>query len=178
MQATIASNAARLRHLHDRIDTTFREQPHGPEHRAACDEFHREYDSLAFPGGLAAGLKQLKNNNPEVIEAALQFMVEDPRFFRSGYIKEEILRRLKHCDLSNQQQSRIAMLIVRSMDGGGRREFEGYSRLARRIHPPSLIAAAQTRLSSRNLEIVRRAKAVLHVLKSNHLLPMQQGDPS
>lgn len=173
MQASIASNAARLRQLHERIEETFREKPHGPEHHKACDEFHREYDSLAFPGGLIAGLKRLKNNDPEAIEAALQFMVEDPRFFRSGYIKEEILRRFKHCDLSGEQHSRIAMLMVRSMDGGGRREFEGYARLARRIHPLTLIIAVKERLSSVNPEVTRRAKAILHVLESNHLLPIQ-----
>jgi hypothetical protein len=169
MPSWIDSSAAHIRQLHDRIDETFRAHPHGPEHHAACDEFHRAYDSLAFPGGLSAGMEGLQNADPEAIELAVQFLQADPRFFRSGYIKETILHRLKRSPLTKDQQSRLAELIVRSVDGGGQREFKGYSRLARRIHPPAMLEAVNARLSSPSPEVVPRAKAVLHVLDSNHL---------
>ncbi len=169
MQGSIACNAARLRQLHERIHETFQARPHGPEHHAACDEFHKAYDSMAFPGGLSAGLKRLKNSDPEAVELALQFLQADPYFFGSGYIKENILRQFKRFPLTKDQHLRLAALIVRSIDGGGRREFRGYSRLARKIHPESLLEAVNTRLPSSNPEVVLRAKAVLHVLDSNHV---------
>jgi hypothetical protein len=169
MQNWLASSAARLRQLKERIEETFRAHPHGPEHHAACDEFRKAYDSLAFPGGLAAGLKRLKNADPEAIELALQFLEADPYFFGSGYIKENILRQFKRYPLSKDHHVRLAALIVRSIDGGGRREFRGYSRLARKIHPESLLEAVNARLASSKPEVIFRAQAVLNVLDSNHV---------
>lgn len=167
---SISADASRLRQLRDRIRESFRKQPHGQEHHTACAQFHREYDSLAFPGGLKAGLDRLKQRDAEAVESAIQFLEIDPRFLYSGYIKEELLRRLKHCELTAQQQTRLARLIIRSMDHGGRREFRGYSRLVRRIHPPAVLNAVRERLSSPDPEQVRRAQAVQQVLRSNHLL--------
>jgi hypothetical protein len=169
MVGSIACNAERIRQLYERIEETFREKPHSPEHLAACEQFHNEYDSLAFPGGLKAALERLKRPDKKLVETAVQFLEADPRFFRSGYIKETLLRRLKHCPLTEQQQLRVSRLIIRSMDAGGRKEFQGYSRLARTIHPPKLLDAVALRLQSSNPEQVRRAKAVQHILDSNHL---------
>src|SRR4051794_17207085 len=92
----IAAHASRLRELHDAVHRCFREQPHGPAHRAACAEFHARYDALAFPGGLRDGLRRLKELDAGAVEAAIQFLEEDPWFYRSGYVKEEIAGRLKH----------------------------------------------------------------------------------
>ena len=167
---TIASNAVRLRELKDRVDRTFSTMPHGTEHHQACNEFYDNYDSLAFPGGLEVGLEQLARFKPKVIETSIKLLEIDPRFFRSGYIKEKLLRRLKHCELTDDQRLRLESMIVRSMDCGGRREFEGYSRLARRMHSPAFVAAVMTRQLSSNCEVVRRAHAVMHILETNHLL--------
>jgi hypothetical protein len=93
MRGSIASNAQRIRQLYQRINETFQDKPHGPEHHAACKQFH-EYDLLAFPGGLEAGLERLKHPDLEIVEATVQFLEADPRFLRSGYIKETLLRRL------------------------------------------------------------------------------------
>jgi hypothetical protein len=57
------------------------------------------------------------------------------------------------------------------MDGGARREFEGYSRLAGKVHLPSMIVAVRQRLSSGRPEVVRRAERVRDVLKTNRQWP-------
>jgi len=163
MQELIRENAERLRHLFARIHEFKR--PAGPAHRAACAEFHESYDALAFPGGLDR-LDRLKERDPETIAAAVQFLEAAPHFFRSGYLKEEILQRLKSCPLTDGQRERLSLLIIRSIDGGPRRVHRAYARLAGVVHPPELIEAVRSRARSDDPEVKRRAEGVLEVIQS------------
>lgn len=168
MHPQITLNAVRLRELYSRLNEEFRKSPHSPEHHAACEAFHEAYDSLAFPGGLRLGLDKLRDSDPEAVASAIAYLEAEPRFFRSGYIKETILRRMKQCSFSDAQQALLAKLIVHSIDQGGRREHVGYSRLAGVIHPTALVSDVQTRLMSPDAEVARRARDVWHALESRH----------
>jgi hypothetical protein len=158
--ASIAENARRLRELYSCTHCD------GPEYHAACAAFHAQYDSLAFPGGLADGLRKLRACDRSTVETVIDFLEEDPRFFRSGYIKETMLRRLKACPLLDRQKRRLVRLVIRSMDGGGRREFQGYSRLAPVVLSDGLLESVRVRLTSNDAEVARRAALILRVLKS------------
>jgi len=158
----ISYNAARLRELNARVMEAFSRKPHGPEHKVACEAFHAQYDQLAFPGGLERGLALLSEKDPDTVDTAIAFLEADPRFFRSGYIKEKLLSRLKHVPLWQHQVQRLS----RSVDGGGRREFHGYARLAGALHAHAIAEAMHERQSSRDPEVARRAREVLHVLAS------------
>lgn len=166
ISSVINANATRLRDLKDRIKQAFARRPHGADHRAACDDFHAQYDQLAFPGGLERGLALLREKDPGTVETAIAFLETDPRFFRSGYIKEEMLSRLKHVALSDRQVQRLGLLVIRSVDGGGRREFRAYARLAGVLRTPAIAAAVSGRQNSKNPEIARRAQEVLHIVAS------------
>jgi len=167
-QSIFDTNAARLRDLGARIRETSRKGPQGPEHSAACAEFHDAYDGLAMPSGLERHLHLLREGDEQAVSMAVAFLSADTRFFRSGYIKEKILRRLKHAPLTRHQQIVLRRLILRSVDGGGRREFQGYARLAGVLDSPDVRNAMTIRLQSVNAEIRRRAREVLHVLESRH----------
>lgn len=169
MQETISANANKLAQLYRRVKEEFAKKPHGEKHRAACEEFHRDYDLLAFPGGLRAGLKRMKECDSEIVEMSIVFLEVDPMFFGSGYIKEAILRRLKRCLLNEDQRVRLIKIIVRSMDAGGRREFRGYSRLAAVIHSNLLAREVKARLNSSKAEVVRRANAIQHIWRTSHI---------
>jgi len=162
----ISHNAERLRELNDRVNQAFRRAPHGADHVAACEAFHAQYDQLAFPGGLERGLALLSEKAPEAVKAAISFLEADPRFFRSGYIKEKLLSRLKHVPLSRSQVQRLGCLVVRSVEIGGRREFHAYARLAGALGTPAIVEAMRERQDSPDPEVARRAQEVLHVLAS------------
>jgi hypothetical protein len=79
----------------------------------ACAEFHARYHLLAFPGGLneETFFDQLGKGDPVITEWALCFLELRPYFFRSGYVWQKLLRRLKHVPLSEQQQRQFSDVI-------------------------------------------------------------------
>ena len=162
----ISHNASRLRELHDHMMEACQREPHGPEHKAACEAFHAQYDQLAFPGGLGRGLALLGGKHPYAVETAIAFLEADPWFHRSGYIKEKLLSRLKHVPLSQHDVRRLSRLVIRSVDGGGRREFHAYARLAGALQAQVVAETMRERQASRDPEVARRANEVLHVLAS------------
>jgi hypothetical protein len=166
MRGLITANAARLRELHDELHRAFREHPHGPAHQAACHAFRSNYDQLAFPGGLEAGLVRLKALEPDAVEIAIRFLEADPWFFRSGYIKEEIIRRLKHAPLTTAQRASLRAVVIRSVvverTGLPRR----LATLAPVVDSPEFRKEIETVAESSDRRIQLRAKQVLHNLRS------------
>lgn len=103
-------NAEELRRLHQRVHETHRLRDRGPEHRqrwaTACEEFHRRYDALAFPGGYGGVLERIVAGDHGTIDAALDFVECRPYFFRSGYMYKDLLRKLKRAPLTGSQARR------------------------------------------------------------------------
>jgi hypothetical protein len=110
-RCVIQENAKRVTELHDRIHETVKRRDTSPEARAewsrACDEFHTQYDALAFPGGYAAGLEKIQAGDSRAIEDALAFLEVRPYFFRSQYIRTKLTRLLKHAQLTARQTERF-----------------------------------------------------------------------
>ena len=92
----------------------------------AIDQFYR----LAFPGGLGHGLKSLAANDLNAIESAVCVLEVDPWFFRSGYIKAELVKQLSRVPLSDDQRGRLRSVILQRIRGRDIREFRSYCRLA------------------------------------------------
>jgi hypothetical protein len=131
----IESHAAKLRELHE-VWVTFRIRDEGDAQREAwseaCRRFHSSYDELAFPGGLSNAMSMLPAKNPTTIEVAVRFLESDPWFFRSGYIKAELMKHLRRVPLSEDQRIRLQQVILaRVREAKNRRELRWYCRLAR-----------------------------------------------
>jgi hypothetical protein len=143
--------------VHQKVHRTHRNKRGGLEHRAAASLFQANYDAFAYPGGLTVGLALLKALQPQAIETAVRFLEADPWFHRSGYVKEELLRRLKHAALSPEQARRLSDLVIRSLTGGAGRVFRYYKNLAPRLDAIRIKEAAQAHLEEGNPETRRRA---------------------
>lgn len=161
----ISENAARLRTLHEEVTNALSEEGKGIRWSRALAAFRESYDRLAFPGGLERGLAALKAGDTDAVEHAVRFLESNPYFFRSGYIKEEIIRRLKHVSLSSDQRTRMGAVILDSLSG--------YNKMPRKI--AQLAPIADSPEFRRKLEEVldltdeessHRARQVLHVLHS------------
>ena len=115
LQALITANAAEVTRLHDRIGETLKHRYKTPEQtkrwETACSEFHRRYDSLAFPGGYSTARERIAAGDLDAIEAALCFAELRPYFFRSGYMFKELLPKLKKANLSIEQVERLDRVL-------------------------------------------------------------------
>lgn len=156
----------RIRQLTEKIHKEFAIRPHGDAHHAATNDFHRQYYTLAFPGGLWEMMEKLKDGDTDAIEVSIQYLEAKPRCFRSGYIAEEILHKLKHVTLTDDQVSRLVKLIVDSIGAGPHRVFMRYTRLARVLGDPRIRAAADKLIDDQNPETRRRVQHVLQVITS------------
>jgi hypothetical protein len=126
------ANAAEITRLQQAVMATARERHRNAEAHgawvAASAEFRRRYDDLAFPGGYFTALERLDAGEPQAFEAAVAFVTCRPYFFRSGYLRTALLRRLKRLAPGTRHETRIAEII----------EAERRRRTARRP-PPSRV---------------------------------------
>jgi hypothetical protein len=115
LKSTIRANSGEVSRLHARIQETFAVRERNSEKRQewqrACEIFHSRYDELAFPGGYIGALERMLAGDPEAMEAAICFLELRPYFFRSGYMFDSILRKIKHAPLSPEQVARLQHVI-------------------------------------------------------------------
>lgn len=162
----IRRNATQICEITARIHEEYAKKPHGPEHRAACRVFFEKYDSLAFPGGLHDAMEMLKSGDTEIVEAAIQYLEVNPRFFGSGYITEEILHRLKRVILTPEQITRLVHLtICRVVDAPGR-IFDRYVRLAGALGDKRILDAACEMSVDPRRYIKTRAERIINIIKT------------
>jgi hypothetical protein len=169
-QSIFEKNAQTLRQLYNAIEVTFVDRQLDEKHNQlwaeACERFHSSYDGLAFPGGLEQELNLLKRGDPEAVEMAVRYLEADPWFFRSGYIKEELLQALRRIDLTDDQSERLRSVILERITKGSGREFRRYCRLAKRLMNAAFVARVRQAMMSQDSDISRRAGWVMSALES------------
>jgi hypothetical protein len=153
--------AERLRAINAAIRKNFERRYDGEEYRkawhTAVNELHENYEALAFPGGLSNQMIRLRQGDPIAVERAVEFLEVDPLFFRSGYLKEEMLQLINRFELSSGQASRLRQVVIDRIHGEDRREFRRYCRLAARIATSEFRAQLAALADSTDSGIRRRA---------------------
>ena len=157
---------AQLCQLYARIRETFEREPHGSAHHTACRRFHESYDRLALPGGLKRGLARLKAAEPEAVETAIAFLLADPWFHGSGFIKQDLCRALHGLTFSKDQGARINRAVLRVIDRGFRPELRTLRRLARRTADEGFLDDLRERRGSPDPGVRRRAEWFLNHLEA------------
>lgn len=131
-ESLIVSESEKIRQLNKNIDITFLERDKGPKQRElwsrACAE-SRNYRSLLIDK-IERIYKEKKYCDVELIEFSIRFLELDARFFRSGYIKEEILRKISRSNLKKRQLERLSSILIDAVRKRGGREFRRYCRLS------------------------------------------------
>ena len=98
----------------------------------------------------------------EEAELLLQFLEEDPYFFRSGYAKKVAIQRLKKFNLTSRQCGRVTQLILNRVDSTYHRAEKDYARLALRFcQPDALLPALAERLKAIDPMVGVRARSIL-----------------
>ena len=103
----------------------------------------------------------MRAGDRETIEDALLFLEIDPWFFRSGYLKERVIRHLKSAQLSDGDKARLRDVVFAVAIGRNRREWSDYCRLALRVWTPAW---------EEQLRAQKRERGAAHGNKLFHLL--------
>jgi hypothetical protein len=137
----IRDESAKYRALHERIHQTCQrrhvDQPSQEAWRQACEAFHAFRSSL--DPLFERAFQEITYCDKALIEFVICFLEVDPRFFRSGYIKQVILTRLKRSVLCEHDQRRLRGVCIDAVNRRGGREFKYYCRLAAVIADDLLI---------------------------------------
>lgn len=162
----ILSETKTLQSLHEAIHETviFRDRsPSANEAwRRACENFHSYKSPLDRYIERVFGDTEFKDQ--ETIEFAISFLELDPRFFRSGYIKEAMLQKIGRSELTPKQLTRLRAVLLDAIDRRGGREFRRYCKLAAHICDDNLLTELRS-LSSGGGAAGSRAKMMLRYVE-------------
>jgi len=138
------------------------------------EDFVRHHDALSIPGGEAYNLQQLKLGNPDAINMAIAFLQADPFFFRSGYLKEQLLRLLKKAPLSQEHKTALKELLlyeITRVPAKRLREYTDYCKLANAIQDNHFRKKVAAILNSSDNSVHReKARIMLDMMDSQKSL--------
>lgn len=77
----------------------------------------------AYPAGFWEAFDRLPTGDADAIEMATLFLEADPWFDRSGYVKAELIRRLKRLPLPSDIQERLRAVVLEVARMRDRREY-------------------------------------------------------
>jgi hypothetical protein len=116
---------------------------------------------------------------PESVEMAIRFLEADLGCFRSGYVKERLIRHLVRQDLGGEALRRLRRVVLSALDRPARREFGAICRLAIRVSDDAPRAEVASFARNDNPEIARRAAWMRDVILEGRVgLQARQRPPS
>lgn len=164
----IVSETKTLRFLHEAIHhaVPFRDRSPSADEawRLACSDFH--YHTSLLDPYFARVWNEPELEDQETIEFVITFLELDPRFFRSGYLKEVMLKKIGRAELSRHQVSRLRAVLLDAVLQRGGREFRRYCRLAARIGDDNLRAELDALLANDN-EVASRARMMRNYVENS-----------
>ena len=84
-------------------------------------------------------LAELRASKRPAIEDTILYLEVNPWYFRSGYLKERLIRGLKSADLTPRDRRRLWNVVWNAAAGKNRREFRNFCSLATVIGDTDLI---------------------------------------
>jgi hypothetical protein len=138
------------------------------EERAVWEKAARVFHKVlreVYPPGFWEAVKQLKGRDGHGLEPAITFLEIDPWFFRSGYVKADLLRYICRMEIPGIFEQRLREVVLQAIKLRDRREFRYYCRLARKIDSPDLRSAIEPLCQHMDEGIRRRANWVLGALR-------------
>ncbi len=106
-------------------------------------------------------LKEVETTDGEWRENAVTYLEADPCYFRSGYDKAQLLRRLKRADLSAKHKQRLVVVLMDVVGRPSGVEFRQYCQLAPRLASKELTSALTKLVKSADDDVRRRASWML-----------------
>jgi hypothetical protein len=167
----IAEESAKLGELHAQVHRTFLQRDRDAKSRSEWERaghaFHTytsQMDRYIERACKPVRYSGDRTNDRRLLEFVVCFLEVDPWFFRSGYLKQIFLTRLKRSDLDEAIQERLRKVLLDIVDRRGTREFKHYCRLAAVIADESLVSALEKASENTGVAAANRARLMLGVI--------------
>jgi hypothetical protein len=150
------------RSAHITVKTAFREglRKTSPE---AYAELLVEFRLATFAATPANIFEDSAKGPLSSVDNAVAFLLADPYFFRSGYLKQRLLKNLKYVKLDRKQTACLETLIIDQF------HFKDYARLAAFLESPSLMARIEELADSPDKAVQLRALRVLENVRQRKI---------
>ncbi len=169
-QLVMAERAEEARALCHEAYKLYERQKGRPDQEALWKEtaalFHKAVEE-AYPPDFWNNFARLKQGNAAALDAAITFLEKDPWFFRSGYVKEDLLRFIPKCSLSMSDSQRLRAVVLAAIKLRDRREFKYYCRIAKHIDSPEFQIDLETLSHHADADIQRRARWVMSAISQD-----------
>lgn len=159
---SIAHHMNEVSELVSATHNLYRRQAGKDGERALWDRATRLFHGTCTnPPGFPEAAAQLRLGNTGGLESVVQFLEADPWFFRSGYLKDDLLKYVSRVPLDAPYRARLQRVVLNAIDLRDRREFSRYCRLASVVQDEKFRAQVEERLKSDDEGISRRARWAL-----------------
>ncbi len=91
-------------------------------------------------GDFSATEAGLRRGDSRAVEEAIVFLEADPWCFRSGYTKQDFMRRLRQVPLSDSEKARLRQVMINAVHARPREDFREYCRTAKTLDTPDFEA--------------------------------------
>lgn len=105
-------------------------------------------------------------DRPDARAFIFDYLDVDPMYFRSGYVKEMLARKVKRCDLKEAEREVLRRLIVKRIRKGALREFRRFCQLIPRIANAAFLRELSELSRASDPSVRHRAKFALRYLPS------------
>lgn len=144
-----------------------RSQYADPEAKAVIEAARRLYErawEMAYPPGFWEDYERLRCGDPTGMESAVSFLEADPWFFRSGYVKQKLIRAIKARFLTPEYVTRLQQVILAIVDKRYDRDMRNYRNLAWKVNSPALREQLAQRAAEGNFDVRSRVRWMLETL--------------
>ena len=160
----IRETEAEIARLGARVHETYRGTDRDAWHQATAD-FHAYISPI--DGLIDRTYSEDFAKNPELVSFAIDFLECDLLFFRSGYVKEHLLEKLKAVSFTEAETDRLREVLVDAVVQRGRREFRRYCKLAAVLEDSDLIDRLEELARSTDEAVCSRARLMISYMNGN-----------
>lgn len=155
---------------HKAIRLTFECRNRGPKEWKAWKDATSAWHAQRYPTDKLcenAFLADLRASDRQAIEESILYLEVDPWYFRSGYLKERLIRGLKAACLTQPDRMRLRNVILNVAAGKNRREFRDYCSLAAVVGDADLIRLLEDVYPERDQDAKGKFGYLLRYLQQN-----------
>ena len=162
---SLVQKGVAAREAHRAVHLAFRQGLRSKDPEAYAELLSRFHAATAAAGA-SIDLAGLGKGERKAIDRAIHFLAADPFFFRSGYLKTALLRKLKQVPLTGTQRERLAMLVLERINNPDKGNRENFGRLAAALRLPMLDAELARLAQHGNAGEQHRAAAMMAQIRS------------